>query len=77
MSVAYCIAAHTRPPLTLRLVRRLIRDDPDCLLFLYFDQRSVPFDLREVTDPRARLIPERSIHWGGPEIVDLFVEMLG
>jgi hypothetical protein len=76
MTVAYCIAAHTKPSQCRRLIQRLLDDDPSCLVLVHFDQRNAKFDLTEVADPRARIIGERAVNWGSPELVDLFVEML-
>ena len=76
MTVAYCIAAHTRPSQCRRLVRRLLDDDPGCLVLLHYDQRVAPLDLAEVVGPRVQILPERPLYWGGPQIVDLFREML-
>lgn len=76
MTVAYCIAAHTRPSQCRRLICRLLDDDPACLVLLHYDQRSARLDLSEVATPRLHIIPERAVNWGSPELVDLFVEML-
>ena len=75
MTVAYCIAAHTRPSQCRRLVLRLLEDDPGCLVFLHYDQRESPLDLREVTGPRVRVLSQRPVFWGSTHLVDLFVEM--
>ena len=76
MTVAYCIAAHTRPSQCARLVRRLLNDDPDCRVLLHYDQRqSPPLDLRQVSAPQVRLFRARPIYWGGPQLADLYVEM--
>jgi hypothetical protein len=75
MTVAYCIAAHTRPSQCRRLVLRLLEDDPRCLVLLHYDQRESPLDLQEVTGPRVRVLRERPVFWGSTHLVDLFVEM--
>ncbi len=75
MTVAYCLAAHSKPDQCKRLIRRLLDDDPTCLVLLHFDQRNVKLDLTDVSDPRLRIIEERAANWGSPELVDLFVEM--
>jgi hypothetical protein len=75
MTVAYCLAAHNKPSQCKRLVRRLLADDPTCLVLLHVDQRSVKFDLSEFADTRIRIIAERAVNWGSPELVALFVEM--
>ncbi len=75
MTVAYCLVAHTRPSQCVRLVRRLLSDDPECLVLLHYDQRHWPLDLRQVADSRVHVMPERPIYWGSNQLVDLYVEM--
>lgn len=76
MTVAYCVAAYTRPSQCTRLVRRLLDDDPGCRVLLHYDQRREPLSLAEVTHPRVHILPERPLYWGSTQIIDLFVEML-
>ncbi len=76
MTVAYCVVAHQRPAQTRRLIGRLLADDPACLVVLHYDQRYEPLDLSRVALPRVRLMRERPVYWGGPQMVDLLVEML-
>lgn len=75
MTVAYCIAAHTKPAQCGRLVRRLLDDDPDCRVLLHYDQRQSPFEVAQVVSPRVQIVPQRAVHWGGQKVVDLFEEM--
>jgi hypothetical protein len=75
MTIAYCVVAHTRPSQCVRLVRCLLDDDPVCQVLLHYDQRSIPPDLSQVAHPRVRLMAERPVHWGGPELPAVFVEM--
>ena len=75
MTVAYCIAAYTRPSQCRRLVRRLLEDDPRCLVLLHYDQRHSSFDFGQVASPRVRVVCGRPVYWGSSQLVDLFVEM--
>lgn len=75
MTVAYCIAAHTRPSQCRRLVQRLLDDDPRCRVFLHYDQRHSSFDFGQVASARVRVVQERPIYWGSSQVVDLFVDM--
>ena len=75
MTVAYCIAAHSKPSQCKRLIHRLLNDDPSCRVLLHVDQRSARFDLTEVANPQVHIVGERAVNWGSPELVDLFVEM--
>ena len=62
--VVYCIAAYKRPSQTRRLIHRLLTDDPSCRVVLHYDQRQGRQDLRELTDPRITIVPERTLCWG-------------
>lgn len=77
MSVAYCIAAHTRPSQCRRLVERLLDDDPDCLVLLHYDQRQTAFDFGRILGARVRFVNERPVYWGSTQVVDLYTEMFG
>jgi hypothetical protein len=77
MTVAYCIAAHTRPSQCERLVQRLLDDDPGCQVFLHYDQRHSFFDFGQVASARVRVVPERPVYWGSRKVVDLYMEMFG
>jgi hypothetical protein len=75
MTVAYCIAAHSRPSQCLRLIRRLLDDDPECCVVLHYDQRHSNFDIRHVPRDRVLVVPERAVYWGSIRVVDLYTEM--
>jgi hypothetical protein len=75
MTVAYCVAAHTRPSQCRRLIRRLLDDDPQCSVLLHYDQRQWPLDLRQVAGDRVHVIRERPVYWGSNELVDVYLEM--
>jgi hypothetical protein len=76
MPIAYCIVAHNRPSQLVRLVHRLFDDDPSCLVVLHYDQRAEPFDVPTLAHPRVRVVRQRPIYWGGPEVVEVMVDML-
>lgn len=75
MPLAYCVNAHSRPSQCLRLVRRLLDDDPGCRVYLHYDQKAGPLDVGDLAGPRLRLIRQRRIYWGSSQMVDLFREM--
>ncbi len=74
--IGYCIGAYVRPGQTARLVRRLLHDDPAGQVVLHFDQRQASFDPGEVAGPRVTLVPERPVHWGGFDQVQLSIDMM-
>ena len=73
--VGYCIAAYKRPAQARRLVFRLLNDDPDCRIVLHYDQRQGRLYLRGLAGPRVNFVPERPLHWGCFELVELLIEM--
>jgi Core-2/I-Branching enzyme len=75
MTVAYCIAAHTKPSQCQRLVQRLLADDPGCRVLVHYDQKHSSFDFRQVASPRVRVVPERTVYWGGSQVADLYIDM--
>jgi len=74
--VTYCIAAHTRPGQTRRLIDRLLTDDPNCKVVFHYDQRQERLDLQELVDPRITILPERPANWGTFGMVEVFMEMM-
>src|ERR1039458_6050460 len=77
MTVAYCIAGHGHSEQTLRLMTRLLSDDPEAGIILHYDQRQGPVLLTELDMSRVHVMRERPIYWGGFELVALQLEMLG
>lgn len=74
--IAYCIGAYVRPGQTRRLVRRLQHDDPTGQIVLHLDQRQAHFDVADLMGPRLTLVPERPVHWGGFDQVQLLLDMV-
>jgi hypothetical protein len=75
MTLAYCINAHSRPSQCLRLVGRLLADDPTCRVFLHYDKKGGRLDLDEFAGPRVQMVRQRSVYWGSTQLVDVFREM--
>jgi hypothetical protein len=75
MTVAYCVNAHSRPSQCLRLLRRLLDDDPDCRVLLHYDKKGGPLDIGGLAGPRVQIVRSRPVYWGSTQLVDLFREM--
>ena len=76
MTVAYCIAAHTKPAQCGRLVRRLLDDDPDLQGALALGPAAIAVRSRPGhQSARVQIVPQRAVHWGSKKVVDLFEEM--
>jgi Core-2/I-Branching enzyme len=75
MTIAYCIAAHTKPYQCRRLIQRLLDDDPECRVLLHYDQRHSRFDFDWAGGSRVRAVRERPVYWGSSQVMDLYLEM--
>lgn len=75
MTLAYCVNAHSRPSQCLRLLKRLLDDDPDCRVLLHYDKKAGPLDVGEFAGSRVHMVPQRPVYWGSTQLVDIFTEM--
>lgn len=76
MSVAFCVMSHGSSRQPLRLIRRIQADDPEALVLHHHDPRYGGFPLMDVDSSRIHTVPGRPLYWGGPELVELEIEML-
>jgi hypothetical protein len=75
MTLAYCVNAHTRPSQCLRLVGRLLDDDPGCRVILHYDKKGGQLNMGGLAGPRVQMVRQRAIYWGSSQLLDVFREM--
>jgi hypothetical protein len=77
MSIAYVVLAHRAQPHVVRLVSRLLADDPEARVLVHLDARVRLEALGALSGhPRAALLPRRATGWGSWSLVEAIISGL-
>jgi hypothetical protein len=77
MSIAYVVLAHRAQPQVVRLVSRLLTDDPEARALVHLDARVRLAELGVLSGhPRGALLPRRATGWGSWSLVEAIVDGL-